>query len=88
MLRAGEETHMTDTPPPDFGALVGWEHENLGDRVMLRLQSTRKPGLDANSPIDEFRYFMTKNQAVVLANYLYSISDRLPQAKRKRGWFR
>jgi hypothetical protein len=31
---------------------------------------------------------MTKNQAVVLANYLYSISDRLPQPKRKKGWFR
>ena len=72
----------------DFGALVGWDHENLGERVMLRLQSTTTPGLGAGKQLDEFRYFMTKNQAVVLANYLYSISDRLPQAKRKKGWFR
>ena len=72
----------------EFGALVGWTHENLGDRIMLKLQSTREPGLAKGKPVDEFRYFMTKNQAVVLANYLYSISDRLPQAKRKKGWFR
>ena len=73
---------------PDFGALVGWDHQDLGDRLMVRLQSTQNSGLGADKSLDEFRYFMTKNQAVVLANYLYSISDRLPQAKRKKGWFR
>jgi hypothetical protein len=72
----------------EFGALVGWDHQDLGDRVMVRLQSTQTSGTQEDKPLDEFRYFMTKNQAVVLANYLYSISDRLPQAKRKRGWFR
>ena len=71
-----------------FGALVGWTHENLGDRVVVRLQSTRKAGLAPEEAPDEFRYFMTKNQAVVLANYLYSISDRLPQPRRKWRWFR
>ena len=80
-------TKRTDIPA-DFGALVGWDYQDLGDRVMVRLQSTQTPGLKADKPLDEFRYFMTKNQAVVLANYLYSISERLPQAKRKRGWFR
>ncbi len=81
---------MTDRDgiSPDFGALVGWEHENLGERLMLKLQSTRKSDLGVNTPVDEFRYFMTKNQAVVLANYLYSISERLPQARRRKGWFR
>ena len=74
--------------PADFGALVGWDHQDLGDRVMVRLQSTQAPGLGADKQLDAFRYFMTKNQAVVLANYLYSISDRLPHAKRKKGWFR
>ena len=74
--------------PADFGALVGWDHQDLGDRVMVRLQSTQTPDLGADKSLDEFRYFMTKNQAVVLANYLYAISERLPQAKRKRGWFR
>ena len=54
---------------------------------MVKLQSTRSAGLGAGDPVDEFRYFMTKNQAVVLANYLYSISDRLPPAKRRSRWF-
>ena len=80
-------TKGTDTPP-DFGALVGWDHQDLGDRLMVRLQSTQTSGLGADASLDEFRYFMTKNQAVVLANYLYSISERLPQAKRRKGWFR
>jgi len=80
-------TQGTDIPA-DFGALVGWDHQDLGDRLMVRLQSTQTPGLEAGKQLDEFRYFMTKNQAVVLANFLFSISDRLPQAKRKKGWFR
>jgi hypothetical protein len=71
-----------------FGALVGWTHENLGDRVVVRLQSIRKAALAADEAPDEFRYFMTKNQAAVLANYLYSISDRLPQPRRRWSWFR
>ena len=72
----------------DFGALVGWSHQDLGDRLMVRLQSARSPVQGRDTPLDEFRYFMTKNQAVVLANYLYTLSGRLPQAKRRRWrWF-
>lgn len=70
----------------DYGALVGWSHQDLGDRVMVRLQSTRSSEKGSDETLDEFRYFMTKNQAVVLANYLYGISGRLPQAKKRR-WF-
>jgi hypothetical protein len=74
--------------PEMFGALIGWSHENLGDKVMVKLQSTRSPHLEPDEAVDEFRYFMTKNQAVVLANYLYAISDRLPQKRRRWRWFR
>ena len=78
---------MTDaTNSRDFGALVGWSHQDLGDRVMVRLQSTSSSEKGADGAVDEFRYFMTKNQAVVLANYLYGVSGRLPQAKKRR-WF-
>ena len=80
-------TQGTDIPAV-LGALVGWDHQELGDRVMVRLQSMHTPGLEADKQLDQFRYFMTKNQAVVLANFLHSISDRLPQAKRRKGWFR
>ena len=39
--------------PADFGALVGWDHQDLGDRVMVRLQSTQTPGLEAGKQLDE-----------------------------------
>ena len=72
----------------DFGALVGWSHQDLGDRVMIRFQSARSAEQGRGVPLDEFRYFMTKSQAAVLANYLYGLSERLPQRKRRRWrWF-
>ncbi|MGX7953583.1 hypothetical protein ACWPM1_13605 [Tsuneonella sp. HG249] len=70
-----------------FGALVGWTHQDLGDRVMVKVQSTRQHHLEDGEPLDEFRYMMTKNQAAVLGQYLYSISGRLPQPAKKRRWF-
>ena len=70
-----------------FGALVGWGHLDMGDRVMIKLQSTRSRDELDERRLDEFRYFMTKNQAAVLANYLFGISDRLPPPRRKRHWF-
>ncbi len=69
----------------NFGALVGWTHDDLGDRVMVCLQSKRPGQTDADA--DETRYLMTKNQAAVLANHLFVISGRLPQPKRRWRWF-
>lgn len=66
------------------GALVGWTHEDLGERVMVCLQSKRTG--NAQDEVDEVRYLMTKNQAAVLANHLFALSGRLPQPKRRR-WF-
>ena len=65
---------------------MGWEHIDLGDRVLVKLQSTRSR--DPDAPLDEFRYFMTKNQAAVLGNFLFGISGRLKPTERKRTWFR
>ncbi|WP_120717160.1 hypothetical protein [Tsuneonella amylolytica] len=74
-----------DEPIQHHGALVGWTHEDLGDRVMICMQS-RRP-LSPDGMADETRLMMTKNQAAVLANYLFGISGRLPQPARKRRWF-
>lgn len=70
-----------------FGVLVGWEHVDLGERLLVKLQSTRSHPASEPDALDEFRYFMTKNQAVVLANFLYAVSDRLPPAQRKHRWY-
>ncbi len=71
-----------------FGALVGWTHQDLGDRLVIRLQSKHRSGQGSDEPVDVFHYIMTKSQAAVLANYLFGISDRLPQQKRRLRWFR
>lgn len=71
----------------NFGALVGWTHQDLGDKVLLRMQSKHAADAEQSDPVDEFHYIMTKNQAAVLANYLFTISGRLPQAKRRFRWF-
>jgi len=70
----------------NHGAVVGWTHQDLGDRVVLRIQSKSAAGLDDDA-LDEMHYIMTKNQAAVLANYLFGISGRLPQTKRRSRWF-
>ncbi len=77
----------SDNQPDMFGALVGWTHHDLGERVMIKLQSTRQHLAEGEAP-DEFHYLMTKNQAAVLGQYLYSLSGRLPAPAKKRRWFR
>ena len=71
-----------------YGALVGWTHQDLGDRVVVRMQSKQRFNAEDGDDLDEYHYVMTKNQAAVLANYLFSISGRLPQQKSRLRWFR
>lgn len=68
------------------GALVGWRHQDLGDRLMLMLETRQKP--DEPDDFDTTRVLLTKQQAAVLANYLFEASGQSPPATRKRGWFR
>jgi hypothetical protein len=64
-----------------YGALVGWTHTDLGGRMILTLQSTRVKGGDE---VDEFRYFLTENQALLLGNYLCRVSNAtMPKPPRK-----
>lgn len=71
-----------------YGALVGWTHQDLGERVVVRMQSKQRCNAEEGDAIDEYHYVMTKNQAAVLANYLFSISGRLPHQKSRLRWFR
>jgi hypothetical protein len=69
------------------GALVGWTHQDLGRRTLIRLESVRtRDAVDERDP-DVFRVLMTKNQAAVLGNYLIEVSGLNPRHER-RGWFR
>lgn len=67
---------------------MGWTHQDLGDRIVVRLQSKCRSSDEPDAAADEFHYVMTKSQAAVLANYLFGLSGRLPQHKRRFRWFR
>lgn len=70
----------------DFGALVGWTHSPLGDRIVLNLQSTReKKSRLEPADIHDFRYILTRSQAAVLATWLFEISGQTPPQPRRCG---
>lgn len=71
-----------------FGALVGWDHHDAGERIMLRLESVRSSEAAQTHDPDLLRLLMTKQQAAILGQYLVRISGQAPVVQRKRRWFR
>jgi hypothetical protein len=71
-----------------YGALVGWTHQELGDRVLLRIQSIRSAAQADQEGPDLFRFLLTKQQAAVLGNYLTQISGQTAADPRERTWLR
>jgi hypothetical protein len=70
------------------GALVGWMHQDLGDRILLRLESMPSTAaLDAKDP-DLSRLLMSKQQAFVLGSYLIQASGQSAIDPNDRSWFR
>jgi len=76
------------TPPDDdsYGALVGWTSEDLGPRMVLRLQSVTKPPPHEDEDIHASHYLMDKQQAVQLATFLFRVTGRTAPRKTKRSW--
>ena len=61
----------------EFGVLLGWTSDPAGRRIAIKLQSaTRVP--DNREDVREYRYFMTREQAVQLADNLYRLADTTP----------
>ena len=71
-----------------FGALVGWDHHDAGDRILLRIESVQSSEAAKTHDPDLFRFLMTKQQAAILGQYLVRISGQPLVAPKKRGWFR
>lgn len=64
--------------------LLGWKADPAGEKIALLMQSTSKV-VDSSEDVREYRYFMTKQQAVQLGNYLYQLAGETPPAQKKRG---
>ncbi len=74
-------------PEQPFGALVGWASDDLGKRLRLRMQSTRSTP-KSPADIEEFHYYMDKDQAVTLANFLFRVSGHTAPEPAKPKWLR
>jgi hypothetical protein len=68
-----------------YGVLVGWTHHDVNGRLDLRMQSTQSTRCGAPDEVDSHHFMMTRNQALVLANYLFSVTGQVPPRKHRRG---
>jgi hypothetical protein len=66
--------------PIDTGALVGWKMDDLGKRMVLHMQTMHRTE-SADKEVRERAVMLDRNQAVLLANYLYEMTG---QSKPKR----
>ena len=71
----------------NHGALVGWTHFENGDHIMLRIESIRAGETNRPREPDLFRVLMTRQQALLLGNYLIEQSGQRPSNPRARSWF-
>ncbi len=60
------------------GALVGWSHQDLGDKLLLRIESVSSSAAAKEHDPDILRLLLTKQQAGVLGNYLFEICGQTP----------
>ena len=86
MANAASNNSRDDTTSDDFGVLVGWTSQDLGDRIILRLQSVRSSKQRAANDVHNFRYYISMDQAPLLGNYLFQVSGQSAPRRRKRSW--
>ena len=69
--------------PLDTGALVGWKIDDLGPRLVLKLQTMHRSE-DDDKELRERAILLDRNQATLLANYLYEVTGQ--SKPRRRGF--
>lgn len=81
----GKDASAPQTDPErDFGVLLGWFASPAGNQTILTMQSAqKKPG--GPEDVRSFRYFITKEQAVLLGNYLYTLAGETAPKRKRRG---
>lgn len=67
--------------PLDTGALVGWKVNDLGPRMVLRLQTMHRTE-ESDKELRERAVLLDRNQAVLLANYLYEMTGQSRPRRR------
>jgi hypothetical protein len=76
--------HQQQFDHESYGVLVGWTHSEFTGRIDLKLQAIQSTRADSPTEPDSHHFMMTPNQAGLLADYLFKITQRRPP--RKRSW--
>lgn len=81
----GEDIKTAEADPErDFGILLGWFASPAGNQTVLTMQSAqKKPG--GPDDVRSFRYFISKEQAVLLGNYLYTVAGETAPSRKRPG---
>ena len=72
----------------NFGVLVGWEHQDLGEKLVLKVQTISSNDEAAKRDPDATNVFLTKQQAALLGSYLVKASGLTVRAPSGPGFFR
>jgi biofilm regulator BssS len=76
---------MSSNDEDRVGVLVGWTTQDMGTRLVLRLQSVTKPPPHTPEDVTASVFLLSKNQAVQLGNNLFQASGETAPA-RKKSW--
>ncbi|TIX49790.1 hypothetical protein [Alteraurantiacibacter aquimixticola] len=66
------------------GALVGWHVEDLGQRMVLTVETVSKPPPHHREDVHKHRFVLDRNQSVQLGNYLFEMSGQAPRRGRRK----
>lgn len=76
-----------DTPHELSGVVIGWKHRAFARNIHLTVQSTSKSRPTPDS-VDTHHLLMTRNQAMLLANYLICATGQEVPVRRRSIWQR
>ncbi|WP_298284506.1 hypothetical protein [Novosphingobium sp.] len=74
-----------DLPQELSGVVIGWGHQSISRNIQLTVQSTVRAKPTPGS-VDTHHLLMTRNQAMLLAQYLMRLTGQEMPVPRKRGW--
>lgn len=75
-----------DTPHELSGVVIGWKHHAFARNIHLTEQSTSRTRPQPDT-VDTHHLLMTRNQAMLLANYLMrATGQELPVKPRRSLW--
>ena len=77
---------MNEAIHRDYSVVVGWTSELSAERMNLRIECVTTPPPHDPAGVHAHVYFLSRQQALQLANYLYQKLGETKPEPRRRGW--